>query len=48
MESFESLTYCSQWKSLMARVESYWRSGDALLPCVTLVDTNTPQVYWVL
>lgn len=44
VETFEKLTYCTQWKILMARVEATADVDSRLVPCVKLVDTNTEVV----
>ena len=44
VDAFESLTYCSQWKTLMARIESHLHINERLIPCVKLVDTNGEKV----
>ncbi|XP_078390276.1 tudor and KH domain-containing protein [Cetorhinus maximus] len=38
MNCFDSLTYCAEWKSLLARICSYSQSGGATRPQVKLFD----------
>ena len=40
-DAFEKLSYCAQWKVLMARVVYYDDNG---VPCIELIDTNTEKV----
>lgn len=44
VEVFENLTYCTQWKILMARIESHVQLDGRLIPSVKLVDTNSTKV----
>ena len=38
---FEKLSYCAQWKVLMAKLLFYDDNG---VPCIELFDTNTENV----
>ena len=44
IEVFETLTYCAQWKILMARVESNANVNGRNIYHLKLVDTNTEKV----
>ena len=43
-KAFETLSYCIQWKIVMARTECYKQVGKNLIPCVKLIDTNGEKV----
>lgn len=43
-KTLETLSYCIQWKIVMARIECYKQVGSKLIPCVKLVDTNGAKV----
>ncbi|XP_033107443.1 tudor and KH domain-containing protein-like [Anneissia japonica] len=43
INTFEELTYCAQWKPLMAKVMSYKSTENGTLPCLELVDTNKEE-----
>lgn len=43
-KTFEVLSYCIQWKIVMARIECYKQVGNKLIPCVKLIDTNGEKV----
>ena len=45
VKAFETLSYCIQWKIVMARIECYTQSGNVLIPCVKLIDTNGEKVF---
>jgi tudor domain-containing protein 2 len=38
---FEKLSFCAQWKVLMARVVCYDDNG---VPCIELINTNSEEV----
>ncbi|XP_071942396.1 tudor and KH domain-containing protein-like [Antedon mediterranea] len=43
IDKFEELTYCAQWKPLMAKVLSYKSTENGTLPSLELVDTNKEE-----
>lgn len=43
-DDFEELTYCAQWKVVMAKTIRYKSSERGLIPCLHMIDTNGEQV----
>lgn len=41
-DAFEELTYAAQWKVVMVKVKNYQQSGDKIIPCAQIIDTNGP------
>ncbi|XP_014453257.2 tudor and KH domain-containing protein isoform X1 [Alligator mississippiensis] len=43
LDEFDHLTYCAQWKPLVARISSYVQSGMGTWPRIRLYDTSRGQ-----
>ena len=44
LDAFERLTYCAQWKPLVAKISSYTQAGLCTWPRIALFDVHHGEV----